>query len=145
MKSRTLVVVGTVMYVVSWFLPTYSSGMFYPFADTITGWQAFRIALSAFGPPWYATVLGVASALSNVVIVGALTLVFMARRSPPRFLRAMLVASAVLNTHWFVLETYTYRSTLRIGYYLWASSFFVIAAGLILEGRRSGSRRAPAG
>ena len=86
--------------------------------------------------------LRVASALSNLAVVAALALVFIARRSPPRFLRVMLVASAVLNAHWFVLG---FRSGLRIGYYLWASSFFVVAAGLILEGRRSGLRRTPAG
>ncbi len=127
-----LIVVGIVMYVVAWFLPTLNIRFGSLNMGIIPGWVAFLDALQSyrwFPGPWYLMVIYVASALSNAVIVGALALVFIARRSLPRFLRAMLVASAVLNTHWFV--QIEYRRDLMIGYYLWASSFFVIAAGLI--------------
>ncbi len=141
--SGALIVVGTVMYVVAWFLPTLNIRFGSLDGGTIPGWVALLYALQSFGGgfqmPWYLRVLYVASALSNTVTVGVLAVVFIVRHSPLRMLRAMLVASALLNTHWFVQSEY--RHDLMIGYYLWASSFFVIAAGLVVESRRSGSHR----
>ena len=140
MKSRAIVIVGTVLYVLAWFVPVHNS---LP-SSVLPGWEAFTTALWPYGSsdPWYAGLHFVASAVSNFFLVGALVLVFVARRSPPRFLRAIIVASAVLNTHWFVLSES--RSDLRIGYYLWAGSFFLIATGLFMEARGGGSSRSQA-
>ena len=140
MKSRALVLVGTVLYVVAWFVP-----VFRPlFGGVHFGWETFTAALWPYEPPdpWYGYVSVVfASAVSNFFLVGALVLVFVARRRPPRFLRAILIACAVLDTHYFVLP---FRGLLRIGYYLWASSFLFIATGLLLEARGGGSSKSPA-
>jgi hypothetical protein len=145
MKSRTLILVGTVMYAVAWFLPVEEHSATLG-SSVLPGWEAFRYAVWPYdietSLPWYAGVHCVASALSNIVLVGGLALVLVARRRPPRLLQAILIASAVLNTHWFVLGQD--RGDLSIGYYLWASSFFFIAAGFALEGRRAGTGRSPA-
>ncbi len=119
MKSRVIVLIGTVMYVLAWFLPVHRSLG----SSMVPGWEAFRIAVWPYGgsDPWYAGLHYAASALSNIVLIGALALVLV-----------------VLNTHWFVLSEN--RGDLRIGYYLWASSFVLITAGLALEARRAGVR-----
>lgn len=145
MKGRTLVLAGTVMYLVAWFVPveahldTLANGV-------LPGWQAFLVAVWPFGngwsDPWYFRALYFASALSNVILIGAVALDLIARRRPARWFRWVLIALALLNTHWFLL--FEDRRDLRIGYYLWAISFFVIAAGVVLEARASTSSEAPA-
>ena len=140
MKSRNLVLVGAVIYVIAWFVPVHSGLS----SSIVPGWEAFQVALiEPFddADPWYYFLHWIASALTNFVVVGALALVLVARRSPPRLLRWILIASALLNTHWLVLSED--RGDLRIGYYLWASSFFLIAAGFVLEARRAESSKSP--
>src|SRR5437867_3797129 len=104
MKSRALVLIGTAIYVVAWFIP--AASWTYPLdgsSQTLYGWQAFLCAVQPDGSlQLYEGGAYVASALSNIALVGALALVLVARRRPPRLLRAILIASAVLNTHWFV-------------------------------------------
>lgn len=139
MKGRTLVLVGTVMYVLAWFVPVDNNLD----SSAVPGWEAFSLALSLWpGDPWYTGVHVVASALSNLVLVGALAFVLVARRTPSRLLTGILIACAVLNTQWFILSGD--RESLRIGYYLWAISFFLIGAGLALDVRRAASGTSPA-
>jgi hypothetical protein len=138
MKSRVLVLVGAVIYVIAWFVPVHSGLS----SSIVPGWEAFKVALiSPFddADPWYYFPHVIASALSNFALVGALTLSLVARRSPPRLLRWILIVSALLNTHWLVLNED--RGDLKIGYYLWASSFFLIAVALVLEARRAESSK----
>ena len=147
MKARVLVLVGTVMYVVAWLLPVHNSlgdlG-----SGKLPGWEAFLIALVApydqwSSSPWYLVLAYNGSALSNIFLIVAVAIVLGTGRIAPRFLRAILMVSAVLNTHWFVLGDH--RGDLRIGYYLWAGSFFLITLGLVLEAQREGgSSESPA-
>ena len=133
-KGRALVLVGTALYVVAWLVSVHKDGQ----SSMLPGWEAFALALWPYGSSdaWYTGVHIIASAMTNFFLVGALVLVYVVRRSPPRVLRGILIASSVLNTHWFVFGEL--REGLRIGYYFWAGSFFLVATGLVLEARRAG-------
>jgi len=138
MKPRAMLVIGAILYAISWFLPVMGAGL--KSSGRFMAWDAFVAALWPFegsDEPWYGALHFVASALSNFLLVGALVLVLVARRGPSRLLRWLVAASALLNTHWFLFTFGSDRTDLRIGYYLWAISFFVVAAGLTLEARRS--------
>jgi hypothetical protein len=127
--SRTpLLTLGIVTYIVSWFAPVLH--VLRPGKDMVVGWEAFLFALMSAaegGSGLWRKTIYVLSAATNVVMVGALVL-HLSRRAPYGMLRAMLMASALVNLHWFALNDD--RPALRLGYYLWVASFLVVAAGL---------------
>jgi hypothetical protein len=137
MASTSIVIVGAAIYVLAWLLPALKD-----FEDggsrhaaRLRGWQAFWHALMSGWPSkgspfseWYLSLFYKASALSNFILAGTLLDVFLnAGHHPHPVLRTALFVCAVLNTHWLLLSKF--RVGLRIGYYLWAGSFFLITAG----------------
>jgi hypothetical protein len=140
MKGRSLVLIATVMYVVAWMLPV-ESNLPTLRQGVLPGWAAFRLSLWPYDTgsgPWYTLAHYVASSLSNFVFLGALVATRAGRKRASGALLVILLACAALNTHWFVINGD--RQDLRIGYYLWAGSFFLLSAGLALE-RRAIERR----
>ena len=123
MTSMSLVIIGAFIYVLAWLLP---AGVGY------RGWEAFWSELSSRWPSkgslfseWYFYLHFKLTALSNFILAGTLLDVFLNADHPHPILRIALFVCAVLNTIYLV-----HGSLLRIGYYLWAGSFFLIAFGL---------------
>lgn len=141
MISRLLVIVGAVSYVLAWLLLAKKFKVDFLGESTVhtfRGWEAFWFALMSEWPDkgdppseWTGFLLTRASALSNFILAGALLDVFLNADHPHPFLRRTLFVCAVLNTFWLLNAD---RAELRIGYYLWAGSFFLIAAGLATTG-----------
>jgi hypothetical protein len=131
MISMSLLIVGAVAYVLAWFLPTIEHREDFLGVKKVTvyyGWYAFWFALRSEGFS-FSRLLSTGSALTNLILVAALVDVSTAAGGPHRVLQVALVACAVLNTHWWFRA-----DDLRIGYYWWAGSFFLIAAGLATRG-----------
>ena len=139
MTSRSLVIVGTITHVLAWFLPAIviDNGDVFG-STTVRGWEAFRFALlSAFEFPEdlkvsriSSNILATASALSNLALAGTFVDVLLNAGHPHPAIRAALFVCAVLNTQWLFRAWLSREFDLRVGYYLWAGSFFVIAIGL---------------
>jgi hypothetical protein len=138
-KTKNLVFIGAASYLLAWFVPVVAGGTGVT-SGTLPGWEAFRAALSPVWayehldlsewpskPAWYWSVLYVVSGLTNLVLVGALLRIMAQPDQPHPLLRAMLFAAGAFNT-WFLLIPD--RSGLRLGYYMWAIAYFLIAAGV---------------
>jgi hypothetical protein len=72
----------------------------------------------------------VASALANLVFIGALLL---ALRWPARITRGLEYATwiaTLLAAHWLLFLRPESLHSLRIGYYLWLTSFVLLALGV---------------
>jgi hypothetical protein len=133
MTGRLLVIVGIFSYGLAWLLPAIKVEK-----DEMSGWQAFRHVLLGNWPDkvdpslhWYGALLGKASALSNFILAATLLDVFLNSGHPHPVLRTALFACAVLNTEWLFSVG---LGDLRISYYLWSGSFFLIAVGLAVSG-----------
>jgi len=131
MKPATIALtVATFLYVLSWLMPVVDGGTTLP--DGLPGWEAFRLALSPIwsyeglaGDNWWSDLLSVLSALTNIAFLAAAAVL---TSWPQRFRRGIfwsLMSAAIINALWLVLSAE--RGDLRIGYYLWLSSFIVLA------------------
>jgi hypothetical protein len=101
------------------------------------GWQAFRVALSPFWPyedfriePGPLLVLSVASALTNVLFV-ALAVVLVLRAHRARAILWAAAAATLLNLHW-PISMGDERRLLESGYFIWVSSFALLALAAFL-------------
>ncbi len=126
-------------YAAAWLL---KDGVTLP--DGLPGWQALRVAFAPVWPyegveyqAWYVAALAVLSALSNLAMLcSALSLVSRLRRYASAFGWAALGAFLV-DAHWFVLGLGNDDWTdLRIGYFLWWSSFLSLAMTILVMTRR---------
>ena len=127
--GRSLLFAAVAIWILAWFLPIDTRGSA-TLPSGIPGWEAFRGALDLWGSsgdPLWLKALAVASALTNFVFVGAVVSARLATRL--RLLWIALLACGLLNTFWFVLND-EWRSSLRIGYYMWVASYFALAAAL---------------
>jgi hypothetical protein len=103
----------------------------------VRGWQAFVLALSplwsfadfADEPVWF-LILVVASALTNVLFV-ALVVLHLRGRKPKAVLWAA-AAATLLNLHW-VATLQADRRYLASGYFIWVSSFALLALSAYLR------------
>jgi hypothetical protein len=133
--ARTILLTAIVAHALGWLLPV---------VREYRGWQAFRVALSPLWPyerfriePGLTLVLSVASALTNVLFV---VLVAMLLGGGARRARAVLSAAAgatLLDLHW-PLTMGAERAALESGYFVWVTSFALLAfaAFLVLRDRR---------
>lgn len=139
MSARRLMRLAGVLYVASWCLPAAeTSGDL--FRGTIWGWQAFLFALSpALGNDMDAGLLTIgwtiASALSNVLAVGAVACEL--RPSTPRLMSLgwALAAAFVINLVWALLPHMLHQ--LRVGYFLWVIAFGLGALAAFWRSRTS--------
>ncbi len=124
-RKTTILLLSATIYVSAWFLPVINGGTTLA-KGGLPGWEALRVALSPEDSNALTRVLRVGSGLSNFVFVAAVTLLW---RWPRQFAPAALwslIVAVLLNAHWFVLLGAD-RWNLRVGYYLWVSSFLLLA------------------
>jgi hypothetical protein len=129
--SRAALLAAIVANVLGWVLPVVYDDR---------GWKAFRVALSPLWPyenfniePGLLLVLSVASALTNVLFV-ALAAVLVMR---PDRAKAVLWAAAgatLLNLHW-PISMGEQRRLLENGFFIWVSSFALLALAAFLAFR----------
>lgn len=123
---------GALVHAAAWLFPVHRYGVRLG-AGGVPGWEALRLALS---PIWQlegvqadsalgavvATVSGLTNLLVPVAIVALLRVPRRARIL--RLLGWLLLGATALNSTWFVLGAD--RWELRIGYYLWVTSFLIL-------------------
>jgi hypothetical protein len=131
-----------VIYVISWLLPVHANGVKFP--RGMPGWQAFVVALLA---PWdsqaldrdlwwrFVVALGFLSALTNVLMLLSAPILLIGARRGTRILACLAAAAWLVNAVWIIVPG---RDQLRVGYYLWWTSFAILAAAAShhREGRR---------
>lgn len=126
--SRATLLAAVVANILGWVLPVVYDDR---------GWQAFRVALSPLWPyedfkiePGYLLVLSVTSALTNVlfvVLAAALTL----RADLARAILWAAAGAALLNLHW-PISMGDERRLLESGYFIWVTSFALLALAAFL-------------
>ena len=134
-RPQLLISAAWLVHVLAWFLPVVKGGGTFP--NALPGWQAFRLAACAVWPirdvsfeEWYVAVLSTISAGTTVLFVLCSALVVARGSRALRRVSAWIAAfSFVVNSHWFLLFG-SDRKDLRIGYFLWWSSFLLVALGL---------------
>ena len=121
--TRAVLLAAVVAHVLGWVLPV---------AQDYVGWQAFRVALSPLWPfeqfriaPGALLVLSVASALTNVLFV-VLVVVLIVRPARPKAVLYAAAGATLLNLHW-PISMGAQRSELMTGYFIWVSSFALVA------------------
>ena len=139
-KPYLLISAAWLFQLVAWFLPVIKPGEFRP---AIPGWQAFRYAACGVWhckgvqfDAWYYAVLSTVSMITTLVFVlGSPWVVSRGTRPVRRAFAWAAAAAFIFNSHWIVIFG-SERSELTIGYFLWWSSFLLLAIGLFnLEGR----------
>jgi hypothetical protein len=137
-RPKFLVSAAWLLHALAWFLPVHELGVRPPTGVRLPagppGWQAFQVAFSVFDPgnfiSWYGVVVGGLSAAGTVLFIFGSP--WVALRGSHRLRWAGTWAASmgfVVNSLWYVLAG-SDRTALRIGYFLWCSSFGVLAVGL---------------
>lgn len=133
MKSRAILIgMAWLLYAVSWFLPVIDGGTTLSQGE-LPGWEAFRVALGG-------NFLEVSSALTNFVMIASPVILLGRFDRLKVALPWLSILAALLNMQWFILSEN--RAELRVGYYLWCASFFILVAGCLLNlraGRAAGA------
>jgi hypothetical protein len=119
----------------AWFL--YGTAWFLPVFRDFPGWLAPFHILFGIDPEvdrifgtWYDAVLAAASVVTNVLFL-VCPLYYLSPRTRSQRKFAWVTAAAFLvNGHWYVREaTRQLDFKLGIGYFLWGSSFLLLAVG----------------
>jgi hypothetical protein len=143
MTKRNLVIATAwLLHAASWFLPAVKGFLGSRLDHGIPGWDVFLATTCVLLPcgspsadPWYGTALAAAGAITTVLFV--LASPWIVWRSSPKLRRtaAFLAGVAfVVNSQWYLFYV-PVRSDLGIGYFLWCSSFGLLAIGLFLLAR----------
>ncbi|RPI61481.1 MAG: hypothetical protein EHM50_05580 [Lysobacterales bacterium] len=129
--SRLTLFAAIVANVLGWVLPVVYDDR---------GWRAFRAALSPLWPyegfridPGLLLVLSVASALTNALFV-VLALMLVLREGYSRAVLWGAAAATLLNLHW-PISMGAERRLLESGYFIWVSSFALLALAAFLAAR----------
>jgi len=136
-RWRSLVAIAVALFTVAWFVPVYDLSIFSKHGakhNLSFGWDALGVALSPLFDPQRPTslsdaleqVFDVASGLTNLVLLPAAAML-LGRRSWGLGRRAESIVwnCAALNLIWI-----GEFSSLRVGYYLWVSSFVALAIAM---------------
>ena len=127
--SRATLIAAIVANILGWVLPAFSDER---------GWSAFAFALSPLwdyrsfqSEPFALLAFIVASALTNVlfVVLAAVLVVGQLRRAKPVLWAA--AAATLLNLYWPILLEAD-RARLETGYFIWVSSFALLALSAFL-------------
>lgn len=137
-NGMRLIAVAWLIHGLAWFLPVVKDGVRLP--EGLPGWQAFRVALGMAWPgsnshygAWN-VLAGVSALMTVLFILGSPWVVCCGSSSRRRLSAWTFSAAFVVNTHWYLSEM---RPDLRIGYFLWWSSFLVLAMGLFALAEKS--------
>jgi hypothetical protein len=140
MTKRYLVIATAwLLHVASWFLPTVRGFLGSKLDHGIAGWEVFLSQTCALRPcgvasadPWYGTAISVAGVTTTVLFVlGSPWIAWRGSRNLRRAAAFVATATAafVVNSQWYVFYV-PVRSDLGVGYFLWCSSFGLLAVGL---------------
>jgi hypothetical protein len=122
---RQIVWAAALLWLASWFLPV---------VDNISGWQAFRYALSSLWPyqghrsnEFDDAVPHVLSAFTNVAFVILAAHVELGRVTRPGMYLRVAIACVVLDLYWLVqLVRDGSANALQMGYYAWLAAFVLL-------------------
>jgi hypothetical protein len=133
MKRTTVVLaIPALVYALSWFVPVYDGGITVG-EGGLPGWEAFNFALAPIWSnhgdtiEWLLSVWMALSALTNVWFLVALAILVLWPHRTKRGVFWGLVFAALLNTLWLLFFGDD-LDELRMGYYLWLSSYLLLAA-----------------
>jgi len=120
------------VYVLAFFLPVAKYGITLGQGNLreglLPGIQAFLVALRGSDD-----VVGIASALTNLVMILTFRRISDAGRHLVGLLAALVLAAMVLNLWWLVAMDQV--SDLYAGYWAWIASFELVGTGLLLRAR----------
>ena len=141
MMTKRYVVIATawLLHATSWFLPAIKGFLGSRLDHSIPGWEVFLSQTCALRPcgaesadPWYGTAISVAGVVTTVLFVLASPwIVWRGSRRLRRAAAFVATAAFVVNCQWYVFYVPD-RSDLGVGYFLWCSSFGLLAIGLFL-------------
>lgn len=114
---KLLLGAGWGIYALSFFLPVHRYGETLA-SGTVPGVEALFTALMEGGT------LGIASALTNVIMIATLVAFSMKLHALFKVILPLMVIALVLNLSW--LWTVDHVSDLRVGFYLWFLSFGIV-------------------
>jgi hypothetical protein len=147
MTKRYLVIATAwLLHAASWFLPTVKGFLGSRLDHGIPGWEVFLSQTCALRPcggasadPWYGTAMSVAGVATTVLFVlGSPWLVWRGSRKLRHAAAFVAAAAFVVNSQWYAFYV-PVRSDLGVGYFLWCSSFGLLAIGLFfLAGSNNG-------
>ncbi len=127
MHRKLTFAIGLLLFTSAWLLPVHEHGIALP--EGLPGWEAFLIALFPAGTKGYLDgVLRIASALTNLLILVVLFARPWRADRLSRILGCALALTLPLNAQWYL----NIGPHLRIGYYLWWTSFGILSAGCLL-------------
>ena len=128
MKPTTVLLAAAALaFIASWFAPVTVQDHGY------AGWAAFWTVLQLlWSPPQLGAwsdrlvfAVWIATALTNILFVAVFIALIAARRALFRGLKWLVLAAAAVDLYWFFGI-----DRLKIGYYLWISSFFLLFAAM---------------
>jgi hypothetical protein len=143
MTKRYLVIATAwLLHAASWFLPAVKDFLGSRLDHGIPGWDVFLGATCALlrcgtpsADPWDGTALAAAGAIATVLFVLASPwIVWRASRKLRRAAAFVAVVAFIVNAQWYVFYV-PVRSDLGVGYFLWCSSFGLLAIGLFFLAR----------
>jgi hypothetical protein len=143
MTKRYLVIsTAWLLHAASWFLPAIKGFLGGRLDHGIPGWQVFLAQTCALRPcgtasadSWYGTAISAAGVVTTALFVLASPwIVWRASRKLRRAAAFVAGVAFVVNSQWYVFYV-PVRSDLGIGYFLWCSSFGLLAIGLFFLAR----------
>jgi hypothetical protein len=135
-RPNPLISLAWLLNVTAWFLPVVTGVGGDPLGPFV-GWEAFLGAAYEIMPSerlytGYLALLAILSALTSVgFVVGSPWVVLGGSRSLQRWSAWTASVAFLFNAHWYIrLQPDNLISRLGLGYFLWWSSFAVLAIGL---------------
>ena len=137
MKRYLVIATAWLLHLASWFFPAIKGFLGSRLDQDIPGWEVFLAVTCALRPcgiasadPWYGTAIAASGAVTTVLFVLASPwIVWRGSRKLRRAAALVAAAAFVVNCQWYVSYV-PVRSDLGVGYFLWCSSFGLLAIGL---------------
>lgn len=136
-KRYVVIATAWLLHTASWFLPAIKGFLGSRLDHGIRGWEVFLAQTCALRPcgaesadQWYGTAISAAGVVTTVLFVLASPwIVWRASRRVRLAAAFVAIAAFVVNSQWYVFYVPD-RSDLGVGYFLWCSSFGLLAIGL---------------
>jgi len=138
-KSYLVIATAWLLHAASWFLPAIKGFLGSRLDRGIPGWEVFLSQTCALRPcgvanadPWYGTAISAAGVVTTLLFVlGSPWTAWRASRKLRHAAAFVATVAFVVNCLWYVFCVPD-RSDLGVGYFLWCSSFGLLAIGLFL-------------
>ena len=143
-KLNLFILAAWALHVASWFLPVLKEQDYHAM---VPGWKAFRYSACAVWPcegiqfeTLHHAVLATISVITTLFFLLCSPLVVLRGSRVLQKSAAWAAAAAFLvNTHWIIIFGEK-KSELTVGYFLWLSSFLLLAIGLFMPPRQNETR-----